>query len=71
VHHLAGFGAALYGTLLLTTPAAAAAPDASTASALLLFGAAYVPVGLLDHRLLVSLMRGAEHAAVEARSRRN
>jgi hypothetical protein len=78
VHHLAGFGAALGATLLLTTPAAASAPDASTASALLLFGLAYVPVGLLDHRLLVSLMRGAgpnaaagSETEVEARSRRN
>lgn len=77
VHHLAGSGAALSATLLLMTPAAVAAPDASTAAALLLFGVAYVPVGLLDHRLLVSLMHGAPHAAagsegeIEARSRRN
>lgn len=78
VHHLAGVGAALSATLLLMTPAAVAAPDASTAAALLLFGVAYVPVGLLDHRLLVSLMHGAPNAAdgsereIEAeRARRN
>ena len=62
-YHLAGFGAALSATLLLMTPAAVAAPDAATAAALLLFGVAYVPVGLLDHRLLVSLMHGAEAKA--------
>ncbi len=56
-YHLVGFAAALSGTFLLMTPAAAAAPDASVAAAFLLLGVACVPVGFFDHRLLVSVMR--------------
>jgi hypothetical protein len=63
-HHFVAAAASGCAFLIQTTPQAASAPDMAIAAGFLLFGAVYVPVGLLDHRLLVSAMRGATGDAV-------
>jgi hypothetical protein len=57
-HHLGAAAACGCAFLLQLTPEAAAVPDTAIAAGFLLMGAIFVPVGVLDHRLLVSAMRG-------------
>ncbi len=68
-YHIVGLAMTVVSTLLAVTPAATMAPNTAVAAAFVLFGATYVPIGFLDHRLLVSLLHGAEaEAAADSES---
>lgn len=74
-YHLFGSITATVSTLLLLTPAAHAAPDLAVAAGFLLVGVVTIPIGFLDHQLLVSVMQAGrpDHATVlsEARDQRD
>jgi hypothetical protein len=59
-HQLGGAAAGACAFLLQLTPEAAAEPDTAIAAGFFLMSAMWVPVGILDHQLLASAMRGRE-----------
>jgi len=66
-YHLGAAVAWVCALLLQTTSQAAVAPDMAAAAGFLLIGVVYVPIGFLDHRLLVSAMRrqGADDSVTQ------
>ena len=56
-YHLGAAAACLCAFPLQTIPEAGIEPDLAAAAGFLVIGIVYVPIGFLDHRLLVSAMR--------------